>query len=71
MKKKKITFFYRNGEIHEIIQEASDEEFEEIAEIINVSFLEGVDAVLRLNDETVANFIRVSDVLRVTFEKNN
>lgn len=67
--RKKITFFYRNGEVHEITLKATNEAFEEIAEIINASFMDDLDGVLRLNDETASNFIRISDVSRIMFEK--
>lgn len=71
MKEIKVIIFYRNGDIHEFTQQGTDEQIENIAETVNTSFKEGVDAVIRLNNDTTANMIRLSDVSRVTFEQLN
>lgn len=71
VKEIKVIVFYRNGDIHEFTQEGTDEQIESIADIVNTSFMEGVNAVIRLNNDTAANMIRLSDVSRVTFEQLN
>jgi len=68
MKKMKLIIFYENGDIHEFIQEGTEEQFESIASVVNESFKGGVDAVIRLNNDNTSNMIRLSSVLRVLFE---
>jgi hypothetical protein len=62
--KVKFSLLYNNGKEEEFIRETDKEKAEEIAEIVNESFLTGTNAVIRLNDDNAVNIIRVSGLSR-------
>ena len=67
--KVKFNILYNNGETEEIIQETTQGELDEMGEVINASFTEDFPAVMRLNSEEEANFVKLSHVSRVKIVK--
>lgn len=65
----KFYILYKNGKEDVINLKGVDKtELEGIFEVINTCFTEGVNGVVRLNDERQANFIKLSEVARIKIE---
>ncbi|MCY8549436.1 hypothetical protein MOD25_05900 [Bacillus haynesii] len=67
--KVKISILYNSGIKEEAVQELREEEFENIAKIIDSAFKEGVSAIIRLNNAEEFMFISLSQVARVSFKE--
>lgn len=67
--KMKYKFLYKNGHEDEVIQEATEQEFEKMNNLITTSFFHGREGYLSVGDgDKKGSFIRLSDISRVEVE---